>query len=183
MITIATIVGARPQFIKSAAISRAIAKHNKYKTNGFSPINEIIFHTGQHYNYEMSAIFFKELGLPDPAYHLSVDSGNHGFQTGKVMEKLEGPLMKIKPDLVLVYGDTNSTLAGVLTAAKLNIPVAHVEAGLSSYPRNGQNPTVPSRRTTQPQLEAQISDYDVSVCAVLCCEDGKVQDPVVAASS
>lgn len=136
MISIATIVGARPQFIKAAAISRAIAKHNKFKTNGFSPINEIVFHTGQHYDYEMSAVFFKELGLPDPAYHLSVGSGNHGFQTGKIMEKLEGPLMKIKPDLVLVYGDTNSTLAGGLTAAKLNIPVAHVEAGLRSFNRN-----------------------------------------------
>jgi len=136
MITIATIVGARPQFIKAAAISRAIAKHNKFKANGFPQINEIIFHTGQHYDYEMSAVFFKELGLPDPAYHLGIGSGNHGFQTGKVMEKLEGPLMKIKPDLVLVYGDTNSTLAGGLTAAKLKIPVAHVEAGLRSFNRD-----------------------------------------------
>jgi UDP-N-acetylglucosamine 2-epimerase len=136
MITIATIVGARPQFIKAAAISRAIAQHNKFKNNGLPPINEIIFHTGQHYDYELSAVFFKELGLPDPAYHLSVGSGNHGFQTGKIMEKLEGPLMKLKPDLVLVYGDTNSTLAGALTAAKLNIPVAHVEAGLRSFNRD-----------------------------------------------
>lgn len=135
MITIATIVGARPQFIKAAAISRAIAKHNKFRINDCSPIKEIIFHTGQHYDYEMSAVFFKELGLPDPAYHLIVGSGNHGFQTGKVMEKLEGPLMKIKPDLVIVYGDTNSTLAGGLTAAKLHIPVAHVEAGLRSFNR------------------------------------------------
>ena len=135
MITIATIVGARPQFIKAAAISRAIAMHNKFKTNGLPPINEIIFHTGQHYDYELSAVFFKELGLPDPAYHLSVGSGNHGFQTGMVMGKLEGFLMKINPDLVLVYGDTNGTLAGGLTAAKLNIPVAHVEAGLRSFNR------------------------------------------------
>jgi UDP-N-acetylglucosamine 2-epimerase len=136
MITIVTIVGARPQFIKAAAISRAIAKHNKYKTNGLALINEIIVHTGQHYDYEMSAVFFNELGLPEPAYHLSVGSGNHGFQTGKVMQKLESPLMRIKPDLVLVYGDTNSTLAGSLTAAKLKIPVAHVEAGLRSFNRD-----------------------------------------------
>jgi UDP-N-acetylglucosamine 2-epimerase len=136
MITIATIVGARPQFIKAAAISRAITHHNKFKTNGLPPINEIIFHTGQHYDYEMSAVFFKELGLPEPAYHLNVGSGNHGFQTGKVMQKLESLLMKIKPDLVLVYGDTNGTLAGGLTAAKLKIPVAHVEAGLRSFNRD-----------------------------------------------
>ena len=136
MIKIATIVGARPQFIKAAAISRAITKHNKVKTDGFCPIDEIILHTGQHYDYEMSAVFFKELGLPDPAYHLSVGSGNHGFQTGMVMQKLEDRLMKIKPDLVIVYGDTNSTLAGGLTAAKLKIPVAHIEAGLRSFNRN-----------------------------------------------
>ena len=108
MITIATIIGARPQFIKAAAISRAIAKHNKFKTNGYMPINEIIFHTGQHYDYEMSDVFCKELGLLESTYHLNVGSGNHGFQTGKIMEKLEGPLIKIKLDLVLVYGDTTN---------------------------------------------------------------------------
>ena len=135
MITIATIIGARPQFIKAAAISRAITNHNKLAANRLSPIKEILFHTGQHYDYEMSAVFFQELGLPDPAYHLGVGSGSHSFQTGKIMTKLEKKLMKIKPDLVLVYGDTNSTLAGGLTAAKLNIPVAHVEAGLRSFNR------------------------------------------------
>jgi UDP-GlcNAc3NAcA epimerase len=135
MITIATIVGVRPQFIKAAAISRAISKHNKLSSYHFCPINEILFHTGQHYDYEMSAVFFQELGLSDPAYYLGVGSGSHGFQTGMVMKKLEGLLMKINPDLVLVYGDTNGTLAGGLTAAKLNIPVAHVEAGLRSFNR------------------------------------------------
>ena len=136
MITIATIVGARPQFIKAAAISRAIAKHNNSATNRFLPINEILIHTGQHYDYEMSAVFFRELGVSDPVYHLGVGSGSHGFQTGRVMAKLESALIKIRPDLVIVYGDTNSTLAGGLTSAKLNIPVAHVEAGLRSFNRD-----------------------------------------------
>ncbi|MHA1940166.1 MAG: non-hydrolyzing UDP-N-acetylglucosamine 2-epimerase [Candidatus Hodarchaeales archaeon] len=135
MITIATIMGARPQFIKAAAISRAIAKHNKIATNGLPPISEIVFHTGQHYDYELSAVFFKELDLTKPAYHLDVGSDSHGIQTAKIIERLEDPLVKIKPDVVLVYGDTNSTLAGALTAAKLNIPVAHVEAGLRSFNR------------------------------------------------
>jgi UDP-GlcNAc3NAcA epimerase len=136
MITIATIVGARPQFIKAAAISRAIARHNNSAANRFLPINEILIHTGQHYDYEMSAIFFRELGLSDPAYHLGVGSGSHGFQTGRIIEKLDDLLKEMKPGLVLVYGDTNSTLAGALVAAKLNIPVAHVEAGLRSFNRN-----------------------------------------------
>jgi len=136
MITIATIVGARPQFIKAAALSRAITKHNNSETNRFDSINEILIHTGQHYDFELSAVFFRELGLSDPKYHLSVGSGSHGFQIGRIIEKLDERLKEINPDLVLVYGDTNSTLAGALIAAKLNIPVAHVEAGLRSYNRN-----------------------------------------------
>jgi UDP-N-acetylglucosamine 2-epimerase len=135
MITIATILGARPQFIKAAAISRAIANHNNSATNQFLPINEILIHTGQHYDYELSAVFFRELGLSDPAYHLGIGSGSHGFQTGQVLAELESPLIEIRPDLVIVYGDTNSTLAGGLTSAKLNIPVAHIEAGLRSFNR------------------------------------------------
>ncbi len=136
MITIATIVGARPQFIKAAAISRAITKFNKLAAGGSPPIHEILIHTGQHYDYELSAVFFLELGLPNPRYHLNVGSGSHGLQIGRTIEKLELRLNENNPDLVLVYGDTNSTLAGALIAAQLNIPVAHVEAGLRSYNRN-----------------------------------------------
>lgn len=123
---IVTIVGARPQFIKAAAISRAIQTSNKKK------IQEILVHTGQHYDYLMDRVFFEELDLPQPHYHLGVGSGSHGKQTGIMLERIETVLQKEKPGAVLVYGDTNSTLAGALAAAKLNIQVAHVEAGLRS---------------------------------------------------
>jgi len=131
MVKIATIVGARPQFIKAAAISRAIQTVNKKKKK----IQEILLHTGQHYDYLMDRVFFEELDLPQPHYHLGVGSGSHGKQTGIMLERIEAILQKEKPEAVLVYGDTNSTLAGALAAAKLNIPVAHVEAGLRSYNR------------------------------------------------
>lgn len=129
-----TIIGARPQFIKTAAVSRAIAEHNRVKTQS-SNITEIIIHTGQHYDDEMSAIFFRELEIPEPKYNLNIGSGSHGSQTGRMLAAIEEVLLKEKPDWVLIYGDTNSTLAGALVAAKLHIRIAHVEAGLRSFNR------------------------------------------------
>ncbi len=126
-IRIATIVGARPQFIKAGALSRQLGM-----TDG---IEEIIIHTGQHFDDNMSAIFFKELGIPTPAYNLDIHGGGHGEMTGRMLEKIEQILLKEQPDMLLIYGDTNSTLAGALAASKMHIPVAHVEAGLRSFNR------------------------------------------------
>ncbi len=128
---IVTVVGARPQFIKASAVSRAIQGLNRRR----SRIQEILVHTGQHYDDVMDKVFFEELELPKPDYHLGVGSGSHGGQTGRMLERIEAVLVKERPRWVLVYGDTNSTLAGAMAAAKLNIPVAHVEAGLRSYHR------------------------------------------------
>jgi UDP-GlcNAc3NAcA epimerase len=130
---IATIIGARPQFIKAAAVSRAIANRNGQASD--DKIDEILIHTGQHYDDDMSAIFFRELEIPEPKYNLNIGSGSHGYQTGQMLAAIEDVLLTKKPDWVLIYGDTNSTLAGALAAAKLHIPVAHVEAGLRSYNR------------------------------------------------
>ena len=123
---IVTVLGARPQFIKAAAVSRAIAAKGHELT-------EYIINTGQHYDYNMSELFFEELNIPRPHVNLAIGSGSHGAQTGDMMKLIEEQLMKLKPDVVLVYGDTNSTLAGALAASKIHIPVAHVEAGLRSF--------------------------------------------------
>ncbi len=127
-----TVVGARPQFIKAAAVSRAFAQH-PWRAEG--RLEEVVCHTGQHYDQEMSRVFFEELSIPEPRHHLAVGSGSHGAQTGRMLEALERVMVQERPDCVLVYGDTNSTLAGALAAAKLHIPVCHVEAGLRSFNR------------------------------------------------
>lgn len=127
MIKIVTVIGARPQIIKAAALSRAIA-------NGFSDrIIEKIVHTGQHYDSNMSQVFFDELGIPAPDYNLEVGSGSHGRQTARMIEGIEKILLDEKPDFLVLYGDTNSTLAGAVAASKLRIPIAHIEAGLRSF--------------------------------------------------
>jgi len=120
-----TILGARPQFIKAGTVSREIQKHTNIK--------EIIIHTGQHYDSNMSDIFFEQMKIPRPDYNLGISGSSHGAMTGRMMEKTEELMLEEKPDVVLIYGDTNSTLAGALAAAKLHIQVAHVEAGLRSF--------------------------------------------------
>ena len=152
---ILTVVGARPQFIKAAMVSRAIAAHNtaiighKLPDCDCSspiihrpgpdynplPITEVILHTGQHYDRNMSDIFFTQMGIPEPAVNLDINGGSHGAMTGKMLFGIEAEILSHKPDWVLVYGDTNSTLAAALAAVKLHVPLAHVEAGLRSFNR------------------------------------------------
>ncbi|HEY4046207.1 MAG TPA: UDP-N-acetylglucosamine 2-epimerase (non-hydrolyzing) [Acidobacteriaceae bacterium] len=123
---VASIVGARPQFIKAVVVSKALASVG---------VSDVLVHTGQHYDFEMSALFFEELDLSSPKYHLRIGSGSHGAQTGRMLEAIESVLLRDRPDMVVAYGDTNSTLAGALAAAKLEIPICHVEAGMRSFNR------------------------------------------------
>ncbi len=128
---IVTVIGARPQFVKAAVVSRVIMEYNK--ANKGQEIVEQIVHTGQHFDENMSSIFFDQMGIPKPHYNLEINSLTHGAMTGKMLEKIETVLLNEKPDWVLVYGDTNSTIAGALAAKKLHIKVAHIEAGLRSF--------------------------------------------------
>lgn len=175
---IITIIGARPQFIKAATVSRAILSYNQmYSTQ----IEEKIIHTGQHFDKNMSEIFFSELELQKPDYNLSIAGLSHGAMTGRMMEGIESILKQEKPDIVLVYGDTNSTLAGALTAKKMNIKVAHVEAGLRSF-----NMTMPEEinriltdrisnllfcPTNIAMYNLQNECFDMMDCRVIKCGD------------
>ncbi|HVY30424.1 MAG TPA: UDP-N-acetylglucosamine 2-epimerase (non-hydrolyzing) [Polyangiaceae bacterium] len=129
---IVTVVGARPQFVKAATVSAAIVQHTR-KSGG---LEEVLVHTGQHYDQNMSQVFFDQLEVPRPKYNLAVGSGSHGAMTGKMLGAIEQILIDERPDWLLVYGDTNSTLAGALAAAKLHVPVCHVEAGLRSFDKH-----------------------------------------------
>lgn len=122
---IVTIIGARPQFVKAAVVSRIVREKASFR--------EVLVHTGQHFDANMSDVFFEEMDIPKPDYHLNINSMSHGKMTGRMMEAIEDVVIKERPDALLVYGDTNSTLAGALVAAKLHIPLAHVEAGLRSF--------------------------------------------------
>ncbi|MGB1103968.1 MAG: non-hydrolyzing UDP-N-acetylglucosamine 2-epimerase [Crocinitomicaceae bacterium] len=144
MIKVLTVIGARPQFVKAGALSRAFQESGS--------IEEVIVHTGQHFDANMSDVFFEEMSIPKPAYNLDINSLGHGAMTGRMLEGIEELLLKEKPDLLLVYGDTNSTLAGALAARKLHIKVAHVEAGLRSF--NMEMPEEVNRILTD-----RISDY------------------------
>ncbi|MEZ5653275.1 MAG: UDP-N-acetylglucosamine 2-epimerase (non-hydrolyzing) [Burkholderiaceae bacterium] len=126
-IHVMTVLGARPQFVKAAVVSKAIQAHGD--------VVETIVHTGQHFDDNMSTVFFDEMDIPRPQHHLNIHSMSHGAMTGRMLEAIEAQLLALRPDWVLVYGDTNSTLAGALAASKLHIPVAHVEAGLRSFNR------------------------------------------------
>ena len=152
---IVTIVGARPQFVKAAMISRAILAHNKQQADPANRIDELLLHTGQHYDENMSRIFFKEMEIPAPTWQLQCGQGRHGEMTGRMLAEIEDILVASHPDYVLVYGDTNSTLAGALAASKLHIPVIHVEAGLRSF----------NRRMPE-EINRILTDH---IATLLCC--------------
>ncbi|HET7463587.1 MAG TPA: UDP-N-acetylglucosamine 2-epimerase (non-hydrolyzing) [Longimicrobium sp.] len=148
-----TVVGARPQFVKAATVSRALAGHPGAR--------EVLVHTGQHHDENMSKIFFDELGIPEPDHHLGVAGGGHGAMTGRMLERVEAVIEGERPDWVLVYGDTNSTLAGALAAAKLHVPVAHVEAGLRSF--NRRMPEEVNRVLTDHAADLLFAPTDAAV--------------------
>lgn len=150
---IITILGARPQFVKAAVLSRIISENKDF--------NEVIVHTGQHFDTNMSEVFFIEMEIPQPKYNLDINGLNHGAMTGQMLEKIEKILLDEKPDLVIVYGDTNSTLAGALAAKKLNIKVAHIEAGLRSY--NMQMPEETNRILTDRISDLLLCPTDVAI--------------------
>jgi UDP-GlcNAc3NAcA epimerase len=153
ILKIITVVGARPQFIKAAVLSRAIARYNDLHPN--AQIRELILHTGQHFDEQMSDIFFREMNIPKPDFQFSLNRLPHGAMTGRMLEHIEGVLIDEKPDLIVVYGDTNSTLAGALAASKCGIPIVHVEAGLRSY-----NMSMPE------EINRILTDR---VSSILCC--------------
>lgn len=156
---IITIVGARPQFVKAAVVSRAIGRANAGVAG--PGIRELIVHTGQHFDAAMSDVFFEELSIPRPAFHLGIGGLGHGAMTGRMLEAIERVLIDEKPDWVLVYGDTNSTLAGALAAVKLHISVAHVEAGLRSF--NRRMPEEINRVLTDHASDLLFAPTDVAV--------------------
>lgn len=160
--TALTVIGARPQFIKAAMISHAIAAMNG-GNNSRRRIREILVHTGQHYDKDMSDVFFRELSMPQPTHRLGIGSGSHGEQTGRMLEALERIMKDTRPDCVIVYGDTNSTLAGALAASKLHIPIAHVEAGLRSF-----NKTMPE------EINRVLTDH--MACWLFCPTDQAVKN-------
>ena len=153
MLRVLTIVGARPQFIKAAAVSRAFGADGG--------VDEDILHTGQHYDDAMSEQFFRELDIPSPAINLEIGSASHGAQTGRMLEGIEREILARKPDWVLVYGDTNSTVAGSLAAVKMHVPVAHVEAGLRSF--NRKMPEEVNRVVTDHVSDVLFAPTDASV--------------------
>jgi UDP-GlcNAc3NAcA epimerase len=163
-----TVVGARPQFIKAAALSRAIAASG-------GAIQEQILHTGQHFDAAMSDQFFVELGIPQPAFHLGIGGGSHGANTGRMLEAIEQVLLAEKPDALLVYGDTDSTLAGALAASKLKIPVLHVEAGLRSF--NRHQPEEQNRVLTDHLAELCFAPTDTAVGHLL--REGIAEERIV----
>jgi UDP-N-acetylglucosamine 2-epimerase len=159
-IKIVTVIGARPQFIKAASVTRAIKKFNDL-SSGKIFLAEKIIHTGQHYDDNMSCVFFEQLEIPEPVRNLNVRSETHAMQTGQMLEKIEAILLSEKPDYCIVYGDTNSTLAGALAAAKLHFPVAHVEAGLRSF--NKRMPEEINRLLTDHISQLLFCPTDIAV--------------------